>query len=90
MQVMLSPHLLVNPSSSLTQCQTRLISRLVFIRFKARRTGHAMNVNTISRGIWGPLSIIDVGADDTRAVSISGNSCMDKKVPVPAPAVTIN
>jgi hydroxymethylglutaryl-CoA reductase (NADPH) len=62
----------------LTGIKTCISGRNVYLRFKSR-TGDAMGMNMVSKGVEKALSVIQDYFPDMDALSLSGNYCTDKK-----------
>ena len=63
----------------LQSLKTTVVGSDLYIRFKSR-TGDAMGMNMISKGVERVLEVmVESGFDDMQIVSLSGNYCSDKK-----------
>ena len=64
--------------AKLQHLKARLAGRLLFIRF-VTKTGDAMGMNMISKGVEKALQELHVRYPDMQVTAISGNYCTDKK-----------
>ncbi|OJJ31405.1 hypothetical protein ASPWEDRAFT_119346 [Aspergillus wentii DTO 134E9] len=63
----------------LQSLKTTVVGSDLYIRFKSR-TGDAMGMNMISKGVERVLEVmVESGFDDMQIISLSGNYCSDKK-----------
>jgi len=62
----------------LSTIKTFIAGRYVHMRFKSR-TGDAMGMNMVSKGVEKALEVIQDYFPDLEALSLSGNTCTDKK-----------